>query len=123
LSFKDDCGEAGFFLPKMATAFGGGIARKGLVCGALTGAVMVIGMAFGRTDPRDKESLSRVYDRSRQLLESFEKEFGSPCCYTLTGYHLDDPAEHEKWSAAGGKKRCGEIIRKTAAMLSEVLKR
>lgn len=43
----------GGIIPRIATGFGGGIARNGDVCGALTGGVMAIGLALGRVSPED----------------------------------------------------------------------
>jgi C_GCAxxG_C_C family probable redox protein len=41
---------------KLATGFGAGVARQGLACGAFTGAAMAVGLAQGRTKPRDKKA-------------------------------------------------------------------
>jgi len=38
-------------IPKIATAFGGGIGRCGSVCGALTGGVMALGIKYGTNEP------------------------------------------------------------------------
>ncbi|UCC33999.1 MAG: C-GCAxxG-C-C family protein, partial [Candidatus Bathyarchaeota archaeon] len=33
--------------PKVASAFGGGVGRRGSLCGALTGGVIAIGLKYG----------------------------------------------------------------------------
>ena len=38
-------------IPRIATPFGGGIGGRGEVCGAVTGAVMAIGLKHGREEP------------------------------------------------------------------------
>ncbi|OGP54743.1 MAG: hypothetical protein A2162_03980 [Deltaproteobacteria bacterium RBG_13_52_11b] len=123
MSFKEHFGCNDSLLPKLATGFGGGIARKGSVCGALVGSVMVIGMRFGRTVPEDKKTAAKVYEKVRHFLDQFEKEFGSTVCYTLTGCHFDDPAESEKWKAAGGIKKCSDIVEKSARILYEIVEK
>ena len=40
---------------KVASGFGGGVGCMGGMCGALTGAIMVIGLRYGTTDATDKE--------------------------------------------------------------------
>ena len=35
-------------IPRIATGFGGGVGRNGDICGALSGAVIAIGLALGR---------------------------------------------------------------------------
>ena len=80
---------------------------------------MAIGMKLGRTDPKDREALLKVYEKCQQFWEHFEKEFGSRDCYKLTGYHLDDPEENQQWLASGGREKCLNIVGKTAHMLCE----
>jgi len=108
-------------IPRLATGFGGGIARKGGLCGAFTGAIMAIGMKMGRSDPKDKETLSRVYGKCREFWDRFEKEFGSNVCYDLTGTHLDNEEERQKWLVSGGMEKCAAVVKKTAAMLCDFI--
>jgi C_GCAxxG_C_C family probable redox protein len=122
LSFKDYLGLEGSLLPRLASGFGGGVGRKGSLCGAFTGGIMAIGMKMGRTDPRDRKTLLEVYDKCQQFWEKFEKEFGSRNCYDLIGLHLDDPEENKKWAETGGREKCTAIVEKTAGMLCEFIK-
>jgi C_GCAxxG_C_C family probable redox protein len=122
LSFKDYLGLEGSLLPRLASGFGGGVGRKGSLCGAFTGGIMAIGMKMGRTDPKDRKTLLEVYDKCQQFWEKFEKEFGSRNCYDLIGLHLDDPEENKKWAETGGREKCTAIVEKTAGMLCEFIK-
>ena len=117
MSFKDYLGEEGAFLPKIATGFGGGIGRRGSLCGAFTGSVMVLGMKFGRTDPGDQNRKEKVYDLGYRFWDRFEKEFGSCYCYNLIECHLDNAEERKKWSASGGMEKCGFIVERTVRLL------
>jgi len=121
LSFKDYLGIQDSVIPKLATGFGGGIARKGSLCGAFTGSIMAIGMKLGRADPRDKEAVAKVYGKCREFWNQFEKEFGSNVCYNLIGFHLDNEGERQKWLASGGMEKCADIVEKTAQMLCDSL--
>jgi len=105
----------------MASGFGGGIGHKGSVCGALTGAVMAIGMNIGRTNSTDRKTLQKVYDKCQRIWEEFEKEFGKTNCFDLTGTHLDNEEERQKWLAAGGREKCADLVEKTAQMICSVL--
>jgi hypothetical protein len=71
LSFKDYLEIKDSLVPRLATGFGGGIGRKGSLCGAFTGSIMAIGMKMGRTDPKDKEAVTKVYSgiNSKRSLE------------------------------------------------------
>jgi len=42
-------GETGDFYPRIATPFGGGIGNRQEMCGALSGALMAIGLLRGRS--------------------------------------------------------------------------
>jgi C_GCAxxG_C_C family probable redox protein len=123
LSFKDYWGIADSLLPKLATGFGGGIGLKGSLCGALIGSVMAIGMKLGRTNPKDRDAALKVYEKCREFLDRFEKEFGNKDCYPITGYHLDNPDEMKQWLKSGGREKCSEIVRKTAQMLCDFIKK
>jgi len=122
LSFKDYLGLEDSLLPRLASGFGGGIGRKGSLCGAFTGAIMAIGMKMGRTDPKDRETLLKVYEKCQQFWGKFENEFGSRNCYDLIGLHLDDPEENKKWAETGGREKCTAIVEKTAGMLCDLLR-
>ena len=122
MSFKEYFGIEGALLPRLASGFGAGIGQKGSVCGALTASVMAIGMKFGRTDPKDRQALSKVNERCRSFWERFEKEFGSSGCYNLIGYYLNNPEENEKWRKTGGRDKCAELVKKTAQMLCDFIK-
>jgi C_GCAxxG_C_C family probable redox protein len=79
----------------VAVAFGGGVARKGEVCGALTGALMAQGeramekMATDRAAGRDE-----VYAAAQKLMEEFRTEHGSILCRELTGCRMDTEEGH-----------------------------
>ena len=119
--FKDELGEEGSFLPRIATGFGGGIGRRGSLCGAFTGSVMVLGLKFGRTEPKDEDRREKTYALGYQFWDRFEKEFGSCCCYDLTGCHFDQPEERKKWRDSGGMDKCTAIVEKTAQLLQNFL--
>jgi C_GCAxxG_C_C family probable redox protein len=82
---------------------------------------MAIGMKMGRTDPNDKETVQKVYEKCRQFWDRFAEEFGSRECFPLTNRRLEDPEEYKKWVEAGGRERCTEIVARAAQMLCELV--
>ncbi len=50
---------------KMASALGGGIGRTGNICGAVSGAALIIGMKLGSTDNTAKHSRAKAYQNMR----------------------------------------------------------
>lgn len=73
-------------IPKIATGFCGGVARTCGTCGAVSGAIMGIGLFTGRNSP--EASVDDTYRRVRKLLEMFEARFGSTNCRELIGCDL-----------------------------------
>ena len=69
---------------KIGGCFGGGM-RKGEVCGACTGALMVLGLKYGKSEKDDIESKIQSDIVCDEFLDSFEKENGSYICNDLLG--------------------------------------
>lgn len=73
--------------------FGGGIARQGEVCGALTGALLALGEAAGEAMAADPVAgRNALYERTRRLTSAFREAHGSILCRELTGCALDTEA-------------------------------
>ncbi len=58
---------------KVSAAFGGGMGRMGEICGAVTGAFMVIGLKYGRIAVRDTKAL----EKTNRLVKEFSDRFKS----------------------------------------------
>lgn len=77
-------------LPSVATAFCSGMARTCGTCGALTGAMMGIGLALGRSGANAE--VQPAYTATQSLISRFEMEFGSRDCKPLlSGCDLASP--------------------------------
>jgi C_GCAxxG_C_C family probable redox protein len=77
----------------LAAPFGGGVARQGEICGALTGALLALGEACGEAMAADPVAgRNALYEQTRQLTETFRKAHGSILCRELTGCSLDTEA-------------------------------
>jgi len=74
-------GRCGF--PRAATAFGGGVARTGGPCGAVSGTLMGLGLLFGRDGGGDHRRLDKVYAMVREFKQRFTQRFGSTVCREL----------------------------------------
>lgn len=98
-------------VPRIATAFGGGIGRCGSVCGALAGGVMAIGIKYGANEPLLEKRL-KAYELAREFYKQFEKQHGSTLCRELIGYDLSDPEELEKARQSKVlEKKCANFVR------------
>lgn len=85
LAFKELTKDDRLF-SSQATAFGGGGGRSGSLCGALSGALIVLGVLHGRSSPQEKELYNHVQAQAGKLMDEFKSEFGDINCTALTGY-------------------------------------
>jgi C_GCAxxG_C_C family probable redox protein len=86
----------------LAAPFGGGIARQGEVCGALTGALLALGEAAGEAMAADPVAgRNALYERARQLTEAFRTAHGAILCRELTGCALDTEAGQREFKERG----------------------
>lgn len=68
---------------KIAQSFGGGMGQMGEVCGAVTGAFMVIGLKYGKTRTDDDEAKRKTYALVKEFTEKFKASNGSIICRDL----------------------------------------
>ncbi len=73
---------------RIACGFGGGIAHRSLTCGAVSGAVLVIGLKHGKAAPDDNAAKDKTYADVNELFLRFEERFESSNCGELTGLDL-----------------------------------
>ncbi len=78
-------------MPRIATAFGAGVARHGEICGALVGAAMALGLKSGREDAEDVATRNALYDKTDRLIGEFEQEFDTVRCIELTECDMTTP--------------------------------
>lgn len=77
---------------KLATPFGGGMGHGGQVCGAVSGALLAIGLVRGITkyDPEQKET---CYALAREFQSRFVELHGDLTCPGLLGLDIGDPEQ------------------------------
>lgn len=76
---------------KVACAFGGGMGRMGKTCGAVTGALMVIGLKCGLVEVTDQKAKETTYVLVREFMKRFIARNGSVECKVLLGCDLSTP--------------------------------
>lgn len=107
---------------RVAGAFGGGMVHTGGTCGAVTGALMVLGLRYGKTEAKDDEARERCVARGRAFIEAFAARHGGCACRTLLGYDLYAPGQVEAAREAGVFKTvCPDLVRAAAEILEDLL--
>lgn len=90
-SHSEDFGLSKEMAFKVAGAFGSGMGQIGETCGAVTGALMLIGLKYGKFMKGDAESKDRAYACVKRYTDAFKKEHGSIQCTDLIDFDLSDP--------------------------------
>jgi C_GCAxxG_C_C family probable redox protein len=106
---------------KVASAFGGGMVRHGEVCGAVTGALMTLGLKFGSATEDEEEAVRAA---SQELMRRFEEEKGSLLCRELLGYRLIVPEELVQARESGVfQTRCPFFVQRATELTKEIIER
>jgi C_GCAxxG_C_C family probable redox protein len=107
---------------RAAAGLGAGMGRLGEVCGAVTGALVVIGLKYGHTEAEDKETKDKTYARVRDYCGRFRSREGSILCRELLGCDLATPEGMEHARQMGYfTERCPRFVRDAAEILEDIL--
>jgi C_GCAxxG_C_C family probable redox protein len=87
-SFVEQFGLDRDIASKLAAGFGGGMGRMAGTCGAVTGALMVLGLEYGGIAPEDKQSKELTYEKVRDFAARFKERNGSLECRELLGHDI-----------------------------------
>ena len=68
---------------RLASSFGGGMGRLREVCGAVSGALLALGMLRGYSDPKDPALKKAHYARVQEFARRFREKNGSIVCREL----------------------------------------
>ena len=105
---------------KAAAAFGGGIAHNGMTCGAVTGALMLLGLKYGRYKDGDNESKEKTYKIANEFIGQFKKEFGSITCKDLIKFDVSVPEEYLRAKEAGVFQNiCRSLVKRSSELVEE----
>ncbi|MCR4909432.1 MAG: C-GCAxxG-C-C family protein [Lachnospiraceae bacterium] len=122
-AFEDVTGFDRDTAARLSSSFGGGMGRMREVCGAVSGALMVLGIARGYSEPTDNEAKKRHYALVQDFAARFREKNGSIICRELLGEAKTAPnPEPEKRTAEYYKKRpCPELVYEAARIVEEML--
>jgi C_GCAxxG_C_C family probable redox protein len=107
---------------RAASSFGAGMARRGDTCGAVTGALMVLGLLYGRAEADDADAKELNYLLANRLIDRFEAVAGSRVCRELIGF---DPGTEEGRRRFDEDpqlmERCMGYVREAARILEQII--
>lgn len=108
---------------RIAGGFGGGIARLGYTCGAVSGAIMVLGLKFSPLKASDQKNKDKTYDMIRTFINKFNSIHGSTACRELLDCDISTPEGRLKAIEKGlFQNLCPKLVRDSASILEELIK-
>jgi C_GCAxxG_C_C family probable redox protein len=113
------------------SSLAGGVARYGETCGALTGALMALGMVAGRKRIEDFDAYQSCMELAYEVREKFLESVGHTLCAEIhkillgRTYRLYDDEDRERFHEDGGHDRtgCPGVCGKAARIAAEIILR
>ena len=113
-------------LLKAMTVMAGGIASRGGPCGAITGALSLLGSLLGRDRPEERDD-PVLWKACGEFYSRFEKEvaekYGSVDCRDITGVDWSDRHKARAFYKGEGVVECRNNTGKAARILGEILEK
>jgi C_GCAxxG_C_C family probable redox protein len=121
-AFAKELGLDDIMAKKIACGFGAGISQTGNICGAVSGAVMVIGLKFGKEKSGDDTATEKTRSLVRQFMQQFIAKNGSVNCTELLGYDLSNPVEYDAAKNSGVFiTTCFPLVKDATNILERIL--
>ncbi len=121
-AFSEECGISKEQAFGLGSCFGSGM-RKGEVCGACTGALMVLGLLYGQKhlgDLKEREISNHIND---MMMNRFKEANGSYICNELLGYDISTPEGAQKARDAGlFKDFCPKMVASAVDIIEDIMK-
>jgi C_GCAxxG_C_C family probable redox protein len=106
---------------KISSGFGGGM-HLDQTCGAVTGAIMAIGLKYGRTRADDVDAKMKTIEMVNEFAKKFKQRHGSIGCTALLGCNVSTPEGFEEAKKKDAfKQLCPEFVKSAAEILEEIL--
>ena len=135
-----NCAQATFFALDQHFDLGGdtvlralvafpGIALRGDTCGAVTGAMMALGLVFAPDTADDDAAVLAAYAPARELCQRLENRHGSMRCADLLEGHIGRPIDFtsaedlEFYRSSGGPEACAAIVIAAVQIAAEIIER
>jgi len=106
---------------RISAPFAGGM-LQGHTCGAVSGALMIIGAKYGHHQEGDEAGNAAMSAKTVKFLEAFTARNGSTQCKDILGYDFSNPEEVAKAYESGVIfETCPQMVQDALAILEELL--
>lgn len=127
-AFADLYGMDDNIAKRVAAGFGGGVGRMRMMCGAVSGIVMLVGLDCGQTEGSDREGKSACYKVVQELLAKSKEQNGSLICAEILGINGYDRAvcsyvASPRTAEYYKQRPCAAKVESAARIFAEYLRR
>lgn len=121
--FAKDFGLDEGLAHRLSGGLGGGIGRTGQTCGALSGGVLALSLAFGAASSADQDAKLKTYEVTKRFLDKMTARFGSTQCKVLLrGADLWTQSGRDKVKAEGlSDTVCNPLIAETVEYVEKAI--
>ncbi|MBR0218249.1 MAG: C_GCAxxG_C_C family protein [Clostridia bacterium] len=122
-AFRDVTGMELDAAARLSSSFGGGMGRLREVCGAVSGALLVLGMLRGYDDPKDPDQKKAHYALVQEFARRFQEKNGTIICRELLENVPVTPGgvPEERTPDFYARRPCPRLVDDAAAILDEIL--
>ena len=109
---------------KVSAGLGGGVGRAREVCGAVSGAAMLVGFEHGATSGDDAEAKKHCYEVVQQIIAEFRKDNPSIVCRELLALSEEEntnPTPEARTETYYKKRPCVQIVEDAARAVEKIL--
>jgi C_GCAxxG_C_C family probable redox protein len=109
---------------KIASPFGAGIARFGKTCGAVTGALMVIGLRYGWTKVGKFKQKETTYEIAKEFITKFKERNITTSCKKLLNCDISTPeGRNYAYDHKLFIEICPKFVQDSAEIIEELYKK
>ena len=121
MSFADDMKYSKELALKMAAGFGGGMGKQQETCGAVTGAIMVLGLMKGEQVNNNDELKTQAYGAVKELTREFTEAFKTTSCRDLIGCDLNTPEGSAKFKEERIMENvCADCVKRAVEIIESI---
>ncbi|MDN5552863.1 C-GCAxxG-C-C family protein [Prevotella sp.] len=126
VAFADRYGLSEEQAAHITAAFGGGLGRQRLTCGAVMGMAVLAGLEDGNSVPEEKEKIKTTFSAIKMMTEKFKEQYGSVTCGEILGLKgyvkAEGPAHHQEIPEEYKGRPCALKVKLAAQIFEDYLK-
>jgi len=104
---------------KISCGFGAGMARLSQVCGAVSGASLIIGLKYGKFKADDHAAREKTYKLIQEFERQFKEKHGSANCRELLS--VDFLTGDKEFAGKQVKELCPIFVKDAVEILESIL--